>query len=203
MCGMAGITSSNYREIGPLLREMLRAMEHSGPGGAGFVIGEYRERGRCLEELSFGGKKGHTALGHVRLAITGGAGGLQPFTSEDRRLSLLHNGEIYNYRELWDELDTGKRPFSGGDSEVLMRLVENEYRGDLAAALERVLPRLDGVYALALAIRSKRSWHETKSGSGSFTSTRRADWSVSPRRRNPLSHSAGEAWRYTACYRAT
>lgn len=151
MCGMAGITSSNYREIGPLLREMLRAMEHSGPGGAGFVIGEYRERGRCLEELSFGGKKGHTALGHIRLAITGGAGGLQPFTSEDRRLSLLHNGEIYNYRELWDELDTGKRPFSGGDSEVLMRLVENEYRGDLAAALERVLPRLDGVYALALS----------------------------------------------------
>jgi len=125
-------------------------MQHRGPDGAGFVIGGNCERGKSLEELRFSGKKGMSALGHVRLAITGGAAGVQPFTSDDGRLSLLHNGEIYNYRELARDMDPDPDTLTGSDSEVLMRLLEREYEGDLAAAVERVLPMLDGVYALAL-----------------------------------------------------
>jgi asparagine synthase (glutamine-hydrolysing) len=150
MCGIAGIASSNYRELGPLLKEMLGAMRHRGPDGAGLVIGDYCERGEHLDALNFDGKKGHSALGHVRLAITGGRTGLQPFTSRDGTLSLLHNGEIYNYRELSSEMTGDVTTGTGSDSEVVMRLIEREYAGDLAGAVERVLPRLDGVYALAL-----------------------------------------------------
>jgi asparagine synthase (glutamine-hydrolysing) len=150
MCGIAGISSSSHRELGPLLKEMLQSMQHRGPDGAGFVIGESCERGERLEDLTFRGKKGIHALGHVRLAITGGPTGLQPFMSQDGSLSLLHNGEIYNYRELAKELGIDPVELTGSDSEVLMKLVEREYGGDLASAVERVLPRLDGVYALAL-----------------------------------------------------
>jgi asparagine synthase (glutamine-hydrolysing) len=150
MCGIAGIASENVRELGPLLREMLGVMRHRGPDGAGLVIGGHCERGEHLEDLSFDGKKGRSALGHVRLAITGGPKGLQPFTSGDGALSLLHNGEIYNYRELSDEMAGEGTPATGSDSEVIMKLIEREYEGDLASAVERVLPRLDGVYALAL-----------------------------------------------------
>lgn len=150
MCGIAGISSSSYRELGPLLQLMLETMQHRGPDGAGYVIDEFRERGGRLEDLTFSGRKGRHALGHVRLAITGGPTGLQPFVSQDGRISLLHNGEIYNYRALSKELGVDPGELTGSDSEVLMKLVEREYGGDLASAVERVLPKLDGVYALAL-----------------------------------------------------
>lgn len=150
MCGIAGIVSTNYRELGPLLKEMLGAMQHRGPDGAGFVIGETCDRKSTLDKLNFAGQKGFVALGHVRLAITGGAAGLQPFQSDDRRLSLLHNGEIYNFRELAKQLNNVGSLSTGSDSEVLMRLIEEAYTGDLVTAMKKVLRKLDGVYALAV-----------------------------------------------------
>lgn len=150
MCGIAGVVSSTRRELGPLLREMLHTLHHRGPDGAGYVIGSVCERKPELEALNFDGKKDTMALGHVRLAITGGRAGVQPFQSERGRLSLLHNGEIYNFRELAGELDGDYSVETGSDSEVLLRLIEKEYAGNLAEALQTVLPRLDGVYAIAV-----------------------------------------------------
>jgi len=98
MCGIAGLVSSDESdETGQRLKKMLKAMLHRGPDGAGFVIGGKAERKFDFEHLGFDGKRGKVGMGHVRLAITGGTEGLQPFQSEDGRLSLLHNGEIYNY----------------------------------------------------------------------------------------------------------
>jgi asparagine synthase (glutamine-hydrolysing) len=88
-------------------------------------------------------------LGHVRLAITGEATGIQPFQSEDGSLVLLHNGEIYNYRDLAQTLPQDRLK-TGSDSEVLLRLIEQHYNGDLEATLKTVLPMLDGVFALAV-----------------------------------------------------
>ncbi|MFQ5835970.1 MAG: hypothetical protein ACE5HR_08650, partial [bacterium] len=150
MCGIAGIISSNPRELGPLLKEMLGRMHHRGPDGAGYVIGEVCERKPTLQQLQLSGKKGLVAMGHVRLAITGGADGLQPFQSENRRVSMLHNGEIYNYNELAQQLSNSGTLRTGSDSEVLMRLIEETYTGDLISVMEKVLRKLDGVYALAV-----------------------------------------------------
>ena len=150
MCGIAGLVSRMDRDLGPILQEMLGAMHHRGPDGAGYVIGESCERKHELSELDFKRKRGRFALGHVRLAITGGSAGLQPFLSKDGSLSLLHNGEIYNYREIAAELGGDEDLSTGSDSEVLMRLIEREYDGSLSKTLERVLPKLDGVYALAV-----------------------------------------------------
>jgi asparagine synthase (glutamine-hydrolysing) len=150
VCGIAGIVSSTQRELGPLLKEMLGSMQHRGPDGAGFVIGKICQRKPTLEQLQLDGKKGIVALGHVRLAITGGAAGLQPFQSENRHLSMLHNGEVYNYRDLSQQLDSPETLKTGSDSEVLMKLIEEAYSGDLVAAMKKVLRQLDGVYALAV-----------------------------------------------------
>lgn len=155
MCGIAGMVSSTSRELGPLLKEMLHTLQHRGPDGAGYVIGSECERKPELEALSFNGKKDTVALGHVRLAITGGRAGVQPFQSEGGRLSLLHNGEIYNFRELAQELNDDYSVDTGSDSEVLLRLIEKEYRGSLEEALEKVLPKLDGVYAIAVTDRKQ------------------------------------------------
>lgn len=151
MCGIAGIVSPEERELGPLLQPMLVQMQHRGPDGAGFVIGEELQRKADVNDLDFTGHKSRVALGHVRLAITGGSTEYQPFQSDDKRLSLLHNGEIYNYRELADELDVELKSANSSDSEVVLHLLEEVYEGDLAQAMRQVLPKLDGVYALAVS----------------------------------------------------
>lgn len=150
MCGIAGIVSAEPRDLGPFLECMLRAQEHRGPDGAGIVVGRLCQRRESLDRIDFRNQRGTAGLGHVRLAITGTSEGVQPFASADGRLHVLHNGEIYNYRELWRNLKGNAPLETGSDSEVLCRLIEDVYRGDLVAAMEYVLPHLDGVYAAAV-----------------------------------------------------
>jgi len=151
MCGIAGIVNrSDLSKTGGLLKKMLKVMPHRGPDGAGFVIGDYVDRQFKFEDLSFQRKTGKVAMGHVRLAITGGATGLQPFQSKDKKLTLLHNGGVYNYRELRKELPTEVELETESDSEVILKLIEKYYQGDLLDAIRKVLPKLDGVYALAV-----------------------------------------------------
>ncbi|GAB4314745.1 MAG: asparagine synthase (glutamine-hydrolyzing) [Candidatus Zixiibacteriota bacterium] len=153
MCGIAGIVTAKDRELAQPLRRMLETIEHRGPDGAGYVIGDVCARSRTLDALEFNTQKTNVALGHVRLQITGGPTGVQPFQSADGRLSLLHNGEIYNYEELGDELERRTSLKTDSDSEVVLRLIEEEYDGDLISAVEAVLPRLDGVYAMVISDR--------------------------------------------------
>jgi len=150
MCGIAGVVSNNEDETGPYLKRMLQSMQHRGPDGAGLMIGGNVEHKKRLGDLNFEGKKGPIALGHVRLAITGGMDGLQPFQSKDKRFCLLHNGEIYNYKELRKELNQEVDFQTETDSEVILHLVEEYYDGDLADSVQQVLPKLDGVYALVV-----------------------------------------------------
>lgn len=150
MCGIAGVSCDRERELGPLLREMLSTQQHRGPDGAGVVIDNACQRGASLDDLDFTNKKGTVGLGHVRLAITGDTEGIQPFQSADGRLSLLHNGEIYNFRELWRQAMGDQELETGSDSEALCRLLALGYDGDLEAAMKKLLPQLDGVYALAV-----------------------------------------------------
>ncbi|MFQ5770296.1 MAG: asparagine synthase (glutamine-hydrolyzing) [bacterium] len=149
MCGIAGIVSKNEDETAANLKRMLYSMQHRGPDGAGMMIGKNVEHKSRLEALIFENKKGMIALGHVRLAITGGMDGLQPFQSKDKRFCILHNGEIYNYRELRKELKDVHFQ-TKTDSEVVLHLIEKNYNGDLTEAMQKVLPKLDGVYALVV-----------------------------------------------------
>ncbi|HEX5131885.1 MAG TPA: asparagine synthetase B [Candidatus Krumholzibacteria bacterium] len=150
MCGIAGVVSAHSRDLGPLLKSMLEAQHHRGPDGAGIVVGRVCQRRGSIGRINFANQRGTAGLGHVRLAITGSSEGIQPFASADGKLHLLHNGEIYNFRELWRDLKGPAPLVTGSDSEVLCRLIEDVYSGDLVAAVEKVLPHLDGVYALAV-----------------------------------------------------
>ncbi|MDA2913323.1 asparagine synthase-related protein [Acidobacteriia bacterium AH_259_A11_L15] len=151
MCGIAGVFHPRPNETASHLRELLAAMQHRGPDGAGMAIGRQVRTGWTLEEVQTDALRGTTGLGHTRLAIVGGRHGLQPFQSRDGRLLLLHNGEIYNHHELRRSLPEKVNFETKTDSEVILRLLEREYQGDLLAALRRVLPHLDGVYAVAVS----------------------------------------------------
>lgn len=92
----------------------------------------------------------HIALGHSRLQIVGQEPTTQPYLSCDGKLALLHNGEIYNYRELSSLLYRNHKIQTSSDSEVIVHLLEEAYQGDLLDAVQKVIGLLDGMYALAV-----------------------------------------------------
>ena len=82
-------------------------------------------------------------LGHTRLAVIDPVGGAQPMASEDGSTLLIHNGEIYNFLSLRQELEgRGHRFATRSDTEVLLR-------GYLEWGRE-VVRKLDGIFAFAI-----------------------------------------------------
>src|SRR5581483_3456113 len=127
MCGICGVVRLGRPPETETARAMLALLRHRGPDGDG----------------EFSDPAG-VALAHARLAIIDlGDGGRQPFASADGRLQLLHNGEIFNYLELREELARlGRRFHTQTDTEVL--LAAYEQWGD------DCVHRFNGMWAFAL-----------------------------------------------------
>jgi asparagine synthase (glutamine-hydrolysing) len=104
VCGLCGIVALGRPPEADTVAAMSELIAHRGPDGDGIFAHE------------------GVALGSRRLAILDlSEAGAQPFTSPDGRLHLVHNGEIYNYRELRSELaGRGHRFASGTDTEVIL-----------------------------------------------------------------------------------
>jgi len=135
MCGIVGFQGAFTLE---LLQSMTQAVAHRGPDGSGTLL------------IESDGQPA-TGLGHRRLAIIDlSADGLQPMTVEadsgggmQSGLTLIFNGEIYNYRELRAELMKAGHHFrTQTDSEVLLHLYERD-------GLE-MLRQLNGIFAFAI-----------------------------------------------------
>jgi len=129
MCSIFGIFGLQPGDDLQALRrqalEQSQRQRHRGPDWSGVYVDE------------------RAILVHERLAIVDPAGGSQPLLSEDGALALAVNGEIYNHRELKQEL---ARPYAfqtGSDCEVINAL----YREDTPASF---LNRLNGIFAFAL-----------------------------------------------------
>jgi len=111
------------------VRAMAAAMRHRGPDEEGFLIGDARAPGM--------------ALGMRRLSIIDLAGGQQPVWNETRDVSVVYNGELYNYRELRGRLTMlGHRFRTQSDTEILVHAWE-EWG-------EECLTELRGMFAFAL-----------------------------------------------------
>ena len=105
MCGITGIYHlETPKPVDPVrIERMCAAMAHRGPDGQGVWTAP------------------GVGLGHLRLSIIDIAGSPQPMASSDGRAMLVFNGEIYNYRELREELRGGGAQFhTDGDSEVIL-----------------------------------------------------------------------------------
>ncbi len=103
MCGIAGI-AGNGAAARERLVAMTAAQQHRGPDGQG----------------TWSDPSGLCRLGHARLAIIDlSPGGRQPMASADGRWHIAFNGEVYNYRELRDQLS--EYPFqTQTDTEVVL-----------------------------------------------------------------------------------
>lgn len=125
MCGIAGFFGAGDRLV---LERMADRIRHRGPDGDGYVV--EADRG--------------VFLAHRRLSILDHAGGRQPMWSGDRSLVVVFNGEIYNFRELREDLaKRGARFLSDhSDTEVLLHGYR-EWGTDFVS-------RLNGMWAFAL-----------------------------------------------------
>lgn len=130
MCRIAGIASSSLpiEEMQQTVTAMCFAQRHGGPDGEGIYTDE--EAG--------------VVLGHRRLALIDlNASGGQPMHYANGRYSISFNGEIYNYREIKEELKAlGHRFRSSGDTEVILAA--------FAAWGTASFQRLNGMFAFAL-----------------------------------------------------
>jgi len=127
MCGIAGILDLNGRAVAEGdLRRMVMAERHRGPDDTGFYV------------------KGSAGLGHARLSIIDlSHDASQPMSSADGRHVIVHNGEVYNYLELRDELlQLGCAFKSKSDTEVIL----NAYR----QWGEGCLNRFNGMWSFAI-----------------------------------------------------
>lgn len=113
MCGIAGVIfkkaqrPEQAREYAELLAE---AIAHRGPDDHGGHIDP----------------EGRFAFVNVRLAIVDRAGGHQPMYTDNRKIGIVFNGEIYNYVELRAELmRNGVRFVTNSDTEVILRCYEH------------------------------------------------------------------------------
>jgi asparagine synthase (glutamine-hydrolysing) len=128
VCGIFGYWDRERRPLpDEALRAMAQALIHRGPDDEG--IHHQPARG--------------VAIGNRRLSIIDLGGGHQPFVSDDGRIALVQNGEIFNYVELAEELRAaGVRLDTQSDTEVILRLYERE---GIAC-----LRRLNGMFAIAI-----------------------------------------------------
>ncbi|MCP4396870.1 MAG: asparagine synthase (glutamine-hydrolyzing) [bacterium] len=127
MCGINGIfIKDRASEYLAKIQRMNDVIRHRGPDDDGV----YRDQ--------------HVLLGHRRLSIIDlSPHASQPMSNEDKTLWVVFNGEIYNFRQLRDELEgQGHRFHSRSDTEVLLHGYE-EWGGAL-------FERLDGMFAFGL-----------------------------------------------------
>jgi len=131
MCGIAGYIHHDGLLDPSVLDRMLVKIRHRGPDG----VGTWTDAAVGL------------ALAHARLKVLDlSEAAYQPMRTADGSVTLIYNGEIYNFQELRDDLrSTGASFRSTGDTEVLLELC----RRDPALSF---LPKLNGMFAFAV-------WH--------------------------------------------
>ena len=151
MCTICGHFIKGGERGSSDIYDMLKKMEHRGPDTHGIYLDGPTFRGEEIDEFrEIVKRRSHIALGHSRLKIVGQEKTTQPFASCDGKLALVHNGEIYNYDKLKTLLLRHHEIKTTSDSEIIVHLIEETYRGDLLDAVKKVVGLLDGMYALAV-----------------------------------------------------
>ena len=126
MCGIVCAFDLKQKSdfLRPQLLEMSKKIRHRGPDWSGIYADD------------------KAILAHERLAIVDPVSGKQPLFSEDKRLVLAANGEIYNHRQLRKNLDSDYKFLTESDCEIILALYK-EKGVDF-------LDDLNGIFAFAL-----------------------------------------------------
>ena len=176
MCGITGAVSLNHKPLqAERLKPMVDVIAHRGPDDAGYLVwqtGTRHSLGQDFTDTQFqdicpllpvidspsGGNRLHSEkwdlfFGHRRLSIIDlSPRGHQPMCDSSRKIWLIYNGEIYNFREIRKELKgLGYHFSSSSDTEVII-YAYREWGTDC-------IHRFNGMFALALYdSRNQKIW---------------------------------------------
>ena len=161
MCGIVGYIGEE--QVAPILLNGLQKLEYRGYDSAGVAVYNdtglhvVKSKGRLsvLDGILQGGKElpGTVGIGHTRWATHGAPSDVNshPQVSDGGLFAVVHNGIIENYLYLKNHLiRRGVEFVSDTDTEVVAQMLEYYYKGDVLEAIQKVIARVEGSYALGI-----------------------------------------------------
>ena len=157
MCGIIGYIG--FREAKDVIIDGLKRLDYRGYDSAGIgiiddklqVFKEVGEIPNLEKEIPL--IKGDIGIGHVRWATHGKVNkeNAHPQISPNRKIIVVHNGIIENFKKLKEELENKGHTFtSQTDTEVITHLLEEHYEGNLKEAVFTTLKQIQGAYAIVV-----------------------------------------------------
>lgn len=155
MCGIVGYVGK--KQATPILLDALKRLEYRGYDSAGLAmltdsgLSVYKTEGKISDlEARLPDIKSICGIGHTRWATQGAPTTINAHPHVSGNISVVHNGIIENYEELYEWLKgEGYQFVSETDTEVLAHLAHRFYKGDLIAAVIEALKKVKGSYAAA------------------------------------------------------
>lgn len=174
MCGIIGYIGKS--EATGILIKGLKGLEYRGYDSGGIAVlhndklevikakGEIKHLEAKLKKNEPAGKIG---IGHTRWATHGKANETNAHPHCSKHFAVVHNGIIENYKEIKESLILSGVAFeSETDTEVIPKLLELNYSGDVLDAIRKTVKLLDGSYALGIICTDDESTlYCTKKGS--------------------------------------
>ncbi|MCI8507772.1 MAG: glutamine--fructose-6-phosphate transaminase (isomerizing) [Lachnospiraceae bacterium] len=161
MCGIVGYIGKE--QAAPILLNGLAKLEYRGYDSAGLAVyGDndieiVKAKGRlqALRDLTGDGNslKGTIGIGHTRWATHGepSVSNAHPHFNKEKTIAVVHNGIIENYQPLKEKMIAKGYSFlSDTDTEVVAHLLDYYYDGNPIRAIEKVMHRVKGSYALGV-----------------------------------------------------
>ena len=145
MCGIVGYVGTE--QAAPVLLQGLEKLEYRGYDSAGIAVQQdgiftVKTKGRLADLKQKIKQNIHGAPSDVNS---------HPHSSENGRISVVHNGIIENYMELKEFLQQQGRNFvSETDTEIVAQLFDYYYQGDLVDTMIKVIDKMRGAYALGV-----------------------------------------------------
>ena len=160
MCGIVGYVGP--RDCTDVLIQSLTKLEYRGYDSAGIAVFQdgkiavAKSKGRLTDLVAKmekeGKPHGHAGIGHTRWATHGEPSDVNSHPHSGRRVTIVHNGIIENYKQLKQFLIDNERTefLSDTDTEVVAQLLDFYYNGDPVRTIRRVLHEIRGSYALGI-----------------------------------------------------
>ena len=162
MCGIVGYIGDT--DCTNVLVDCLEKLEYRGYDSAGIAVLDQGviKVSKCKGRLSNlrdkmereGKPKGYVGIGHTRWATHGEPSDINSHPHGNKRITIVHNGIIENYRQIKEFLISEGYSFvSETDTETVAKLIDYYYSGDPLDAIIKVLSEIKGSYALGIMFR--------------------------------------------------
>ncbi|MGN1411706.1 MAG: glutamine--fructose-6-phosphate transaminase (isomerizing) [Oscillospiraceae bacterium] len=162
MCGVVGYVGE--KDCTDILIDALSKLEYRGYDSAGIAV---FEKNKIVVEKCQGKLKnlvnkmnqehkpmGHCGIGHTRWATHGEPSDINSHPHGNKRVTIVHNGIIENYKHLKDFLTSEGYSFeSQTDTEIVAKLLDYYYDGNPFDTIVRVTSEIEGSYALGILFR--------------------------------------------------